>query len=81
MATLCFFMAGVAVPVRIRILSILTLIQPGFRRVLLVLLVPAREQPAQVLGIAILVANQHGGVGVVLNVLVEPLVILQDVVD
>ena len=57
------------------------MIQPSLRRVLLLFCIPTGEQAAKIFCVAKFLAHQHGRVGVVLDVFVEPLVIFQNVVD
>src|SRR3712207_9131782 len=58
----------------------LTLVAPGGRIVLLLLLVPAREE-SRGLHVLKLIRDQGGGVGVVLNVVLKVPLVLDDVVD
>src|SRR5438067_6198056 len=56
-------------------------VEPCLRAVLLLLRIPAAEVAAQIFGIAKILAQDHGRVGVVANVLRKPEIILEDVID
>ena len=56
-------------------------VAPGVDRVRAVLRVPAREVPGRVLGVLEAPIDDHRAVGVVLDVILEPGVVLEDVVD
>ena len=57
------------------------LVAPGIRVVLFLLLVPAGKDAAQIFGIAKILADDHGRIRIVLDVLAEVLVILQRVMN
>ena len=58
-----------------------TLVQPGLRTVLFLLRIPAREQPIQIFSVAIVFAQNRRRIGIGKDVVLEPLVVLDHVVD